>query len=863
MIAKKNPEENSSNNKVKNGIFFTVLLESFLAVTWLLLIPKELSNAEFLGYSFKRLLLLFPLIFPVVVAYFINHKLMGSSTWFKWIRLKRNKANLAKSLIFCGLFLTLIVWSFFFFNYFLHIMKDAGKFDRLLPIMALYFVIGLEALFFVTFGIYKKKRSKSKKFHLNKRVFLFTLLTIGFVFFIVSLTGWGQGYTRIVIVSLGVPVLEGQIWYVIGLLFLLSISLVAWSSIPIDYRSCSQKHLDTILFLSFWFIAVLLWSSLPLPEHNYFAPSTRLPNFQKYPFSDAEQYDYNSLYVLYGTAENFVVSKPLYVSFLAILHAIAGLDYTNVVFAQTLVIALFPGVLYLIGKELHSRFGGIAIAFLAIFREINSIEASTMANVSNSKLLLSGMLAALIVSLMVLTIVRWFKNKEEKASAHVFILGGLIGALILTRIQAMVLIPFGIILVIVRYFKNLKTITISILLFLIALGLILFPVLIRNHSITGVYWVDNPSSSGGLYQYFIVEDDYGIEIPEAETMGEELERNISVIAAAFSRGFGGIAQFVMDHFLRNEISSMLILPVRLGNKVPFIDLLRISEPFWSETYTLNNAINVAVFAINSSIIALGFSKVFNRNRRLTVGIISLHLVYSLSSAIVRIAGWRFILPVDWIILLFYSLGLAELVILIFNTVVGWNVKSLIPEWAEFCTTTIKDRFIWKDYLFFGMVFILIGGFIPLREILFPSLAPKNDKQEACSAFLSEAELSRTPEKVMELTEYCMDESTVVYTGVGVYPRLFNKGEGYYDRSGDPRFGKQAYSRLVFRSIGTPNWSGYIKTNRKEINFPNGALVYILDQDLNDHGADYVLISGDRSDLITSETIIETLENFKE
>jgi hypothetical protein len=854
--------ELKTSKKANRGFFLTILTQSLLAVIWLLMIPKEPSNAEFLGYSYKRLLLLLPLLLPSIGVLLIKEKLFKSKTWQKWFELKRNKAKVARTLIFGGLFLTIIVWSFIFFNYFLELFKDAGKFDRLMPIFILYLTIGIEFLVFVVTNLYTVKRNKQKPFCFPWKSFLVTLLIIGFIFLVINLTGWGQGATRIVIVSLGVPVLEGQIWYVIGMLLLFSLAAVAWNAIPSNCRSSSQKHLDTILFLTLWLIAVLLWASLPLPEHNYFAPSSRPPNYEKYPFSDAEQYDYNSLYVLYGTAENFVVSKPLYVSFLVILHAIVGLDYAKVVFIQTLVIALFPGVLYLIGKELHSRLGGIAIAFLVIFREINSIQASTMANVSNSKLYLSGMLAALIISLMVFTIIRWFKNSKEKASIHVFTLGGLIGALILTRIQAVVLVPFGIILVIVRYFKNLKTIFLSLLLFLLAIGLILSPALIRNHSITGVYWVDNPSSSGGLYRYFIVEDDYGIEIPEAETMGEELKRNISVITAAFTHGFGGIVQFIMDHFMRNEISSMLILPVRLGNTVQFIDLLRISEPFWSETYTMNNSLNLMVFAINSSIIALGFSNAINRNRWMALSIIGLHLVYSLSSAIVRIAGWRFILPVDWIILLFYSLGLVEIVSVFFQTAFGWNLKVLVPQWAEFSEDRVNNHYTWKKLLFFSLILILVGGFIPLREILFSSSAPRNNKEEVCRAFISEAELSRTPEKVNELTEYCMDESTVAYSGVGVYPRLFNDGEGYYDRSGDPRFGEQDFSRLVFRSIGIPNWSGYIKTNRKEIIFPNGALVYVLDQDLNNNGADYVLVAGDGMDLITSETILKSLEKFE-
>ena len=842
-----------------HGFSIALLIQSILSILWLLLIPKELSNVDFLGYSYRRLALLFPLLLPVLGAIFVYFQFNKSATWRKWIESKRKKANLAKLLIISGLLLAIIGWSFIFINHFLNLIKDIGKYERLMPILVLYIFIGVEFLLLVVTAFYPIVKNKFKYFQLNRKSFLFALLIIGLFFLLFFLTGWGQGSTRIVIVSLGVPLLEGQIWYVIGLCLLVSLAAVAWSAIPSDYRSLTPKHIDLFLFLALWLIAVLLWSSLQLPEHNYFAPSARLPNFEKYPFSDAEQYDYNSLYVLFGTAENFVVSKPLYVSFLAVLHAIAGFDYARVVFFQTLIIALFPGVVFLIGKELHNRLSGIAIGLLVIFREINSIQASTMANVSNSKLLLSGMLAALIVSLMVYTIIRWFKKGEDIPSVHPFILGGLMGALILTRIQAMVLVPFGILLAIVRYFKNIKSIIISILLLLLAVSLVLAPVLARNHSITGVYWVDNPSSSGGLYKYFIVEDDYGIEIPEADTVGEELKRNIAVITTAFSRGFGEIVQFVMDHLIRNEISSMLIMPVRLGNDIQFLDFLKITKPFWSETYTQDNLLNFLVFILNSAIIALGFSIVFDRNPWMALSVIGLHLIYSLSSAIVRIAGWRFILPVDWVILLFYTLGVTELVCVFFQFTVGWNIKTLAPIWTEFTEIGGAKHNFWKKILFSGLIMILVGGFIPLREILFKRSVQTINREEICSLFISKAESVLTPEKKEKLDLYCKNESTVAYMGHGIYPRLFKEGEGYYDRPEDARFGIQDYSRLVFRLIGQPNWSGYIKTNREDINFPNGAYVLVLDQDLNEGGADYVLVAEEEMDLIISEPTLTTIE----
>ncbi len=839
--------------------FYIILIQSLVAALWLLVIPKEPTNAVFLGYSIRRLLLLIPMVFPACAVLFINHKFKKSETWRKWLEVEGNKANLAMTLILGGVLTILVVWSFIFLSHFLDLFKDIGKYYRLMPLLINYFFSGIELLIFVITAIYRVPNKNGKSLQFPWRSFLAALLVIGLCFLLIEITGWGNGFTSIVIVSLGVPLLEGQIWYIIGILLMISFAALAWNSIPSGHRPHLVKHRDAVVFLVLWLIAVVLWTSLPLPEHNYFAPSVRAPNFEKYPFSDAEQYDYNSLYVLYGTADDFVVSKPLYVSFLTVLHAVAGLDYVRVVFLQTLVIALFPGILYLIGKELHSRLDGIAIALMAIFREINSIQASSIANVSNSKLLLSGMLAALLASLLVYVVICWFKAPGKKVSGHVFIIGGIIGAFILTRLQAMVLVPFGFLLVVMRYFKNIKSILVSILFMVLAVGLVLAPVLIRNHAITGVYWVDNPSSSGGLYRYFVFEDDYEIEIPEADSMEEQLNRNISVISSAFSRGFGNIMQFMMDHFMRNEISSMLIMPVRLGNQTQFLDFLKITQPFWTEIYTRSNSLNLFVFITNSIIIALGFSFAFQRNPRAVLCVIGFHVIYSLSSAVVRLAGWRFILPVDWIILAFYALGLVELITAFFQAAFKWDLETLASDWVAYPIESITKSLAGRGYLFYGLLLLFIGGFIPLREVVFPSLVPEYDHEEVCSAFISAMESNQAPQSADDVAAYCEDERTGALMGYGVYPRFFDEGEGYYSRSHDLRFGKQDYSRIVFRLIGKANSSVFVRTDREDLEFRNGALVYVLAQDMNETGAAYVLVMGEKPELIISSTIFNSAE----
>jgi len=834
-----------------------VILQSLLAVLWLLLIPGEEKNAVILGYSLKRLALLIPLFIPVFASLFLKHGLNRLEQWHDWLRESLNKAKLSTLLVFGGGLLSVVVWSFLFLFHFLEFFPDPGAYIRLLPLLLNYLLLGLESQIYVHRVIFPNSIKRLKeKISLNLRIFLISFLLLCLCIFVVEITGWGKAPEWVSTVSLGVPILEGQIWYVIGVAILCLISALAWKAIPVDLRRDFNFQRDTVIFLVLWMFAVAIWMSLPLPEHNYFAPSDRAPNFEKYPFSDAEQYDSNALYVQYGTIDNFVISKPLYVAFLTILHMLVGISYERVVLLQTLVIALFPGMLFLIGRELHSRLGGIAIGLLAILREVNSIQASTMTNVTNSKLLLSDMPAALLAGLLVYVLIRWLKGREVKVTGHLFIIGGILGAFILTRIQTFILIPFMLVLVIFRYLKKPRILLVSCLLMLLAVGITIAPILVRNHGITGVYWVDNPASSSALARILTTGIDLEEELPGITENNGVLDRNSDVIALLIKERFSEFLGFFIDNFFRNEISSMLVLPVRLGNSTDFLDYLRINRPFWSEVYTKPNFLNLLIILINSAIMCLGFTVTIKKNPWAGFSILGLHLVYSLSSAVVRLSGWRFILPVDWILYSFFVLGLIELIFLVVQIGFKFDLRSHM-EWLTDFPKEIRSSSLKPHSLFvYGLLFIFFGGFIPLRENLFPVIAPEYDRASVCKAFIDAVSESDYPEKKDEVEKFCFREDTRALMGIGIYPRFFKAGEGYYDRSYDLWFGEQDFSRLVFKLVGNPNAKVYIKTEEETIKFPNGALVYVLGRDKLKFEAQWVLVTGEQQELIISSLLIK-------
>ena len=855
-------EKKDKLDRVKKDLSrFTLLLltQSFAASLWLLLIPGEAGRAVLLGYSLRRLALLLPPLLLALAAGVLRRMLRRSSALRALLANQARRAVLARWLVIGGTLLAGLMLAVFCFYHYLLFFPDVGAFFRLLPLLMLFFLTGIEMVLLVPLSLFPQKKDSKphiKKLWRSPAVWVVFALLLALAA-LITWTGIGTQPVRVSIITLGVPLLEGQIWFTVASLALILLASLAWSSIPAQQERKAWKHRDAAIFFLIWLVAFAFWMQFPLPEHNYFAPAVRPPTFEKYPFSDAEQYDYNSLYVLFGAMDGFVVSKPLYVSFLAIIHWLVGFDYGRVVLLQTAVVALLPAVGFLIGKELHSRLAGGGLALLLILREANGILASTMANVSNSKLLMSDVPAALIVAVIALVIIRWCRAPGDKVTRHVFLLGGLTAVLNLMRIQTLVLIPFFLVLIFMRYFRSWKKILLSAGIFLLTVSLLLAPTLVRNHAITGVYWLDNPSSSSALYSFILKGSNIDLEVEEAQTSEEVLNRNFTVIFTAMRDNLGQMVGFILENFSRNLISTILILPLRIGNGVPFEDLLRMASPFFEEVYSQPGLLNALTLIVNLAVIAVGFGAVWRKKPLAASMLALLYLAYSASSSAVRLSGWRFIQPVDWIMLIFFVIGWIEIIGQLLRLV--FRRRFALRDSALDTPPVGRSHFALD--LLAGAAFFLFCAFIPLRESLLPDTYPPYEPQAICAEISTIVERADSDFSPQEIEEFCRAESTRVFKGYGFYPRFFKENEGYYSRSYDQYFGEQDYARLVFRLVGGRNGKIYIKTQQADIAFHDGDVVYVLVFERPKADAQLLIVGDDEPIIVFSDPILEGKETF--
>ena len=376
------------------------------------------------------------------------------------------------------------------------------------------------------------------------------------------------------------------------------------------------------------------------------SPETRPPNQEVYPYSDALYYNLaaESVTIGEGLSQYSVTPRPFYLTILAYLVHVSGGDYARIIQLQTWILALIPVFIYLIGKKLTSRAVGFSLGLLATFRELVAIQATADIQLSNSKLIMADLPTLLVLLLLCYLLIDWLKSKPASALKALGV-GGCLGGLMLLRTQAVILLPF---ILAMFWWQNrtaFRRCVTQTLILVAALVLITSPWLVRNYVLTNQLVFDDPTTQTSLLQ-----GRYQVEGLEDGAGGSIITAIIRQPVAVF--------RFVANHFLRNEIGTVLVtLPQRwIGDW----SLLYQQSSFWrSDTVVLNltQTISLVIILI---LLALGIAA--STSRWGIIGLVPLiiNLAYTLGNGLARNSGGRYNLPVDWVGYFYITLGIFQL-----------------------------------------------------------------------------------------------------------------------------------------------------------------------------------------------------------
>ncbi len=613
----------------------------------------------------------------------------------------------------------------------------------------------------------------------------------------------------------GAPLLNTQVL----LAWLVAVCLAGlgfWAARRFGWR---MTRLDVVIAIALWLAAVLLWSAQPLrPTH--FSPGPGAPNWEVYPNSDAATVDIAAQSFLTGNRLSDIIEKPLYGIFLVGLHAIAGQDYGAVVNTQILFLALFPVALYFIGAQLHHRFSGILIALLVILRELNTLALSNHILVSHSKLLMTDLPTALGLAALTLLALYWLQRKLYSPRAALA-MGAALGLLLLLRSQTLIYLPFLLLLVVVRIPGSWRSPaawrTRATLAGLVLLGFVLaaVPWMVRNGIRTGEFGYSQPYQA--LYmarQYSLTpeEGDPGFDV-ETTSVDQYVALGFARVRQFVLQHPGEVTRFITAHFLHNEVASFLALPARFdltGRLVEFYNLRPYwpgrEAQLWAECCSLDAYIDTTPYwagwdgvippdlawplALNMALVAIGIGAAWRKLGWLALIPLGIHLLYSASTALARVSGWRLILPADWVLILFYALGIGQVSLWAARYLFGFSANTPALQPASKPTRLALNRgLLWAVALA-----LLAGSFIPVAELLVPDRYASLDAAAALQRLQASPVVAASG---LDPAAFLAQPGARLYWGRALYPRHQTAATPAEITAGDGL----AFNHTEFRLVG--------------------------------------------------------------
>jgi len=819
-----------------------------VCLIWLALIPSDSKGALLFGFSSFRLFLFGVLLFPILISFFLAFKGIHSHQWKSWWKKTLNQKRiftLLRGLSLIGLFISLL------FTLFFPLYKNGAYlpyYQRLQPLAVWLFWFSIISPLFISF--YSPQEDNTSVSYYSKTIKLALIILIFLLIMLLVIWATGLGATPDPSYwddHHPVPLLEGQLVFVClgGVLAVLINLLIQWiySRKKADIRNRQFFiWLDVSIFLLIWIVAFMIWIQQPIPN-SYFTPRVRPPNYEVYPYSDARIHDSDSQGILLGEVNSSqrIIRRPIYALFLAGLHTLGGQGYTTIILLQVLVMAFVPALMYLLVKKIGSRLVGLLLASFTILIEFNTLQVASLTTTSNTKILMTEWPTMLLMVGLVFLLVIW-AGRKESGKSYPLIVGGLLGALILLRSQSLVLIPFILITLFFIVNKKWKTFLSTSLLFGLGVGFLIIPWLFRNWQLIGKITFEDPRYANAIIQRFENQVDRG-GLSQQEALNESNSDLFESAIQYMLKNPFEYTGFVANNFVHNELLDVFIFPVR---SLPVTGLLNVIKPvdlFWLNPENSIQTPQVILLLIYLAIIALGMAFAFTRWNIIGYIPLVIHLAYNLSNAASRISGWRFILPVQWVVGFYFCVGLVQLLVwsLLFFGFSFEKIRSSFIFQGEFKQTAEKiGRNPLKGIISCFLALGLIGLAIPGVMQIIPPRYESQDRVILSKELLADKNWVLVPQIKAEVINMLTDDQIIVEKGMAFYPRFYAANDGEPGLSaGTYQF--RLYPRFIFFLIGKDRREIMLPMQNSPQYFPNASEVIVVGR-LNKDGFEALLVN---------------------
>ncbi|MBW7918270.1 MAG: hypothetical protein H3C52_03070 [Anaerolineales bacterium] len=775
--------------------FLLAFIEGLAALAALFLIPAE-------SLSLARLALVGAILFPLAASGWMFVRSLDGD-WRARALDPTAYPRIFRALAISSPLLFLTFGLILFLLRYLDPAATASYYERARPALTYLLLLAAQTSLWLAAlrnGIHLKSMWTRRALLVGAGIVLAVFLA---VWLLIALTGLGITEDPSYWSEPGVPILG---WQLLLALLLSALCLLPSASRPLPSAS---RLLPSALYL----LALALWLSVPLTSlrNSFYAPITP-PYDQPFPASDAAYYDTSAQSLLMGFGfVQHIPTRPLFIVFLAALHALLGQDYARLIFGQTLLLALFPVALYFLGARLHSRAAGVTVALLASLREWNSLLIASDVRVSNTKMLLSDFVTTLALTAFLLLVLRWFRERRDR-SLLAFVSGGALGLLLLLRTQSAFLAPGVLLLAFPIFWPKWKTWFAQSALFAAGLVLAVSPWLARNYFVAGQLSLDDPT------QVKNVASMYGGGTPSSnldQFAGQSPEEASRFVVDTILHRPAYVAGFVTNQFLANSIDTLLVLPIFArydGLSAPI-------HPYWYEWDGHPSTANALLFLVYLAVISLGIAAAWKRLRWAGLLPLVFFVCYALSTSLARYSGWRYIFPADWVGYFYFALGAAEFFSLA-ALVFGASGDADRHTGAQVDPSPAARHPSLVFFLLSSFIFLFLGSLPWLTESIIPrTTLPCADSVPAClaAAGVDEARAAR----------FLGQPDALALSGRVLYPRYFSRGNGLASTNPNPAYAPRDFPRMGFYLLTPDGVTQSILPMKGARPFPNAADALLL------------------------------------
>lgn len=751
------------------GLFTT--LSALLVLTQVIASQSEPGNAVLFGFSALRLMMAAGVSIVLLFCSAFTLKALRDQAWAnraleKWF----SGTGISRWVAWVGGFFIILGWiGLFLPSYRMRALE--GYWSRSQPVMALILLLGLSTLILIVVARRKitLRDLSLARLKLGLPLFIPLLLLLGGMFN----TGFGVRSADDFWYGAGVPILTAQLLVVViaGILFL---------RFEPRWRS---KRTDLVVCILLYMVTAYAWAREPL-NRSFLFTDPSVPNQEFYPFADSALFDAASQFPLIGEKlfifNSVFFERPLYLSFLVYLHSVFGQGYETLMAVQAGLFAVLPVIIYLIGRSLGFRSAGFGAAIIAMFRGINSIRASNMIDMANPKMMLTDFPAAIGVALVILFMCEWLKDPEQNGHSPVWI-GGAIGFTLMLRTNALLLLAFFPVFVFFRFPMGWKKWLVNTSLVVLGVMAITLPWEIRNLRLGGQMY----SSIAVKFQNVIQQryqtplqpesslpQDWALDSVTLMSTRAVLTPLLPVAVIQDIPPCDTVICFSVNHFLHNVITSVLALPTS-----PVMDdlrhLVRERYPYywkagWDGTFT-----DVAPFFLvfNLFIIATGIAFAWREKRMPGLVPLGIFIIYNLANGMARTSGGRYIVPADWIVPLYYCMGLVYIIIWLGKTA----GVDFISEGSRKDETLQQASSRPSKFALVFAVLLGFGSLIPLAENLHQPRYGQTSPMDILAA--NGAQVEDAGMDLDELDGFLQSPGAVIIEGRALYPRYYKMNQG--------------------------------------------------------------------------------------